>query len=233
MQNRTGIFSSPVDYRRFRLSRLNTPEFSHVKLLLFWPVFGLAFLFLERFQPQRSYRPMYCALDDLIPFCEWALLPYLFWFVFLIGALAYTFFFDVRAFRRMMRFVIVTCGVTIALYLLFPTCQQLRPNVFVRDNALTRFVVWFYAFDTNTNVCPSLHVIGSAAAMLALWDCRALQTRAWKWGAGLTALCISLSTLFMKQHSVLDVLCAVPVCLLGWLLCYHKTSAAQIAAEGA
>lgn len=221
MQNRAEIFSSPVDYRRFRLSRLNTPEFSHVKLLLFWPVFGLAFLFLERFQPQRSYRPMYCALDDLIPFCEWALLPYLFWFVFLIGALAYTFFFDVRAFRRMMRFVIVTYGVTIVLYLIFPTCQQLRPDTFARDNVLTRFIAWFYAFDTNTNVCPSLHVIGSAAAMLALWDCRALQTRAWKWGVGLTALCISLSTVFMKQHSVLDVLCALPVCALGYLAAYR------------
>ena len=32
--------------------------------------------------------------------------PYLFWFVYLIGAVAYTFFFDVPGFRRMMRFVI-------------------------------------------------------------------------------------------------------------------------------
>lgn len=236
MQNKKRRLPTPaVDYRRFRLSRLNTSEFSHVKLLLFWPTFGLAFLFLERFQPQRSYHPMHCALDDLIPFCEWALLPYLFWFVFLIGTLAYTFFFDVHAFRRMMRFVMVTYGVTIVLYALFPTCQLLRPDEFVRDNVLTRFVTWFYAFDTNTNVCPSLHVIGSLAAMLGLWDCRALQTRGWKWGAGLCALCISLSTVFMKQHSVLDVLFALPICALGWLVAYrpHQKAPAARAAEGA
>ncbi|MFR0799191.1 MAG: hypothetical protein ACLSHJ_10985 [Oscillospiraceae bacterium] len=41
------------DYRQFRLRKLNTPEFSHIKLLLFWPVFGLAFLALERFRPMR------------------------------------------------------------------------------------------------------------------------------------------------------------------------------------
>lgn len=222
MQNKNGIFSSPVDYRSFRLSRLNTPAFSHVKLLLFWPVFGLAFLFVERLQPARAYYPVHCALDDLIPFCEWALIPYLFWFVFLAGALCYTFFFDVPAFRRMMRFVIVTYGVTMVIYLLFPTCQQLRPDEFARDNALTRFITWFYAFDTNTNVCPSLHVIGSAAAMLGLQDCRAMQSRAWQWGAGLTALCISLSTVLMKQHSVLDVLFALPLCALGWALCYRR-----------
>ena len=98
------------DYRQFRLRKLNTPEFSHIKLLLFWPVFGLAFLALERFRPHAAYHVMHCALDDAIPFSEWALIPYLLWFVYLIGALAYAFFQDVPAFRRMMRFVIVTYG---------------------------------------------------------------------------------------------------------------------------
>lgn len=72
-----------VNYREFRIHKLNTPEFSHVRLLLYWPIFGLLFLFLERLQPQRNYYPVYCGLDDIIPFCEWALIPYLFWFVFL------------------------------------------------------------------------------------------------------------------------------------------------------
>ena len=115
-----------VNYREFRIHKLNTPEFSHVRLLLYWPIFGLLFLFLERLQPQRNYYPVYCGLDDIIPFCEWALIPYLFWFVFLIGTLVYTFFVDVPAFRRMMYFVIVTYTITVLIYLFFPTCQNLR-----------------------------------------------------------------------------------------------------------
>ena len=162
-----------VNYREFRIHKLNTPEFSHVRLLLYWPIFGLLFLFLERLQPQRNYYPVYCGLDDIIPFCEWALIPYLFWFVFLIGTLVYTFFVDVPAFRRMMYFVIVTYTITVLIYLFFPTCQNLRPEAFVRNNLLTRFIELFYSFDTNTNVCPSLHVIGSVAAMFGLWDCKA------------------------------------------------------------
>lgn len=148
------------DYRQFRLRKLNTPEFSHIKLLLFWPVFGLAFLALERFRPHAAYHVMHCALDDAIPFSEWALIPYLLWFVYLIGALAYTFFQDVPAFRRMMRFVIVTYTAATVVYFIYPTQQLLRPEAFAHDNALTRAVAWFYTFDTNTNVCPSLHVIG-------------------------------------------------------------------------
>ena len=186
------------DYRQFRLRKLNTPEFSHTKLLLFWPVFGLAFLALERFRPHAAYHVMHCALDDAIPFSEWALIPYLLWFVYLIGALAYTFFQDVPAFRRMMRFVIVTYTAATVIYFIYPTQQLLRPEAFA-------------------------HVIGSAAALFALRDGPRLRKRAW-WQAAsvLLALCISLSTVFMKQHSILDVLCALPVCALGWRLCYGR-----------
>ena len=210
------------DYRQFCLRKLNAPEFSHIKLLLFWPVFGLAFLALERFRLHAAYHVMHCALDDVIPFSEWALIPYLLWFVYLIGALAYTFFFDVPAFRRMMWFVIVTYTAATVVYFIYPTQQLLRPEAFAHNNALTRAVAWFSTFDTNTNVCPSLHVIGSAAALFALRDCPRLQRRAWQMVSVILALCISLSTVFMKQHSVLDVLCALPVCALGWWLCYGQ-----------
>lgn len=181
------------------------------------------FLALERFRPHAAYHVMHCALDDAIPFSEWALIPYLLWFVYLIGALAYTFFQDVPAFRRMMRFVIVTYTAATAVYFIYPTQQLLRPEAFAHDNALTRAVAWFYTFDTNTNVCPSLHVIGLRRGAVRAADGPRLRKRAW-WQAAsvLLALCISLSTVFMKQHSILDVLCALPVCALGWWLCYGR-----------
>ena len=221
------------DYRQFRLRKLNTPEFSHIKLLLFWPVFGLAFLALERFRPHAAYHVMHCALDDAIPFSEWALIPYLLWFVYLIGALAYTFFQDVPAFRRMMRFVIVTYTASTVVYFIYPTQQLLRPEAFAHDNALTRAVAWFYTFDTNTNVCPSIHVLGSVAAMLGLCDCRRLQNPKLKLLFILLCVLICISTVFMKQHSVLDVLAALPLCVIAYPICYkagrhEKVSAVQL-----
>ena len=76
-----------VDYRRFRFSGLSSPEFSHLKLLGSWPVFGFLFLFVERFYQVDSYYPVSCYLDHLIPLCEWFLFAYLFWFVYLVGML--------------------------------------------------------------------------------------------------------------------------------------------------
>ena len=211
------------DYRQFRLKKLNTDEFKHVKLLLFWPLFGIMFSYVERFSSGVTYYPMHCAFDDVIPFCEWFLIPYLFWFVYLIGTLVYTFFFDVPAFRRMMHFIICTYTITMIIYLIFPTCQNLRPTVFPRDNALTDFVKWFYTFDTNTNVCPSIHVIGSVAAMFGLLDCHdgRLQKTWFKILVVFLAVLISASTVFMKQHSILDVIAAVPLCVLGHYVAYR------------
>ena len=202
------------------MSKLNTDEFRHVKLLLFWPLFGIMFSFVERFYHVGSYYVMHCAFDDAIPFCEWFLIPYLFWFVYLIGTLVYTFFFDVPAFKRMMRFIICTYTITMVIYLLFPTCQNLRPEVFPRDNALTRFIGWFYTFDTNTNVCPSLHVIGSMAAFFAFWYAPIFSKRGWRIASTVAAFFISISTVFMKQHSILDVFAALALSLVLYLVIY-------------
>lgn len=203
-----------VDYRKFRPGKLNTPEFEHLKYLLFWPVYGLMFLTVERLWIRDSYTPIHCALDDAIPFCEVFLIPYLFWFVYLGGFLLYSLLFDTEAFKRMMKFVMVSYTAAILIYILFPNCQELRPAAFERDNAFTRFVAGFYRFDTNTNVCPSIHVIGSLAVLYASWNSRHFHSAGWRAVFGVLAVLISVSTVFLKQHSVLDLLAALPVCAL-------------------
>lgn len=207
---------------------MNTEEYRHLKLLLYWPFYGLMFFFVERVYQPAAYIDMHCRLDDMIPFCEYFLFPYLYWFVYLIGTIAYTLFFDVPTFKKMMRFVIVTYTFTLVIYLIFPTCQNLRPETFVRDNFLTRFMKYFYSFDTNTNVCPSLHVIGSFAAMFALWETPRFKAPGWRAVTVISAVLICLSTMFVKQHSALDVMTALPVCLVGYLLCFApRKSGAQ------
>jgi len=191
-------------------------------LLLFWPVHGILFYFLEKLYKVDDYIEVYCPLDDLIPFCEWFVLPYIFWFVLLFAMQVYTLFCDVPAFRRMMYFTMFTYGVTLIIYSIFPTCQNLRPQVFPRVNALTRFLADFYAYDTNTNVCPSIHVLGSVAVLFASWDTKRFRTKAWKWAFGVVTLLICLSTVHLKQHSFVDVLAALPLCALGYWLVYRK-----------
>ncbi len=207
-----------VDYRSLRLSNVTQPRFRHVLLLLYWPFHGLMFLLLERGGLTSGFTPIWCPLDDLIPFCEWFFIPYVYWFVFLIGGLAWSFFCDVKAFRRMMQFIIVTYGITLMIYILWPTCQNLRPESFPRDNFMTRIIAWFYAFDTNTNVCPSMHVLGSVAVPVGLWYSEKFRTPMARFWMVFQAALISISTVFVKQHSAVDVLSALPLCLFAILL---------------
>ncbi|MBQ7922199.1 MAG: phosphatase PAP2 family protein [Clostridia bacterium] len=214
-----------IDYRNFRFSKLNTTEFSHLKLLFFWPLFLLVFQYAEHLYQVDYYHSVHSQLDDCIPFNEWFVIPYMFWFLYLVGMHLYTLLHDVDSFRRLMRFIIITYTVAVLTYFIFPTCQDLRPAEFERDNILTRFMAGFYRFDTNTNVCPSIHVIGSVAVWAAGWNAPNLQKIRWKFGFVAATILICLSTVFLKQHSVVDIIAALPICVIAYWICYRRKSA--------
>ena len=83
-----------------------------------------------------------------------------------------------------------------------------------------------YAADTNTNVCPSIHVIGSFAVYFAARDIRRFRAKGWRLGFLTMAVLISLSTVFLKQHSVLDVLAGLAVCAAAYPLIYRVPAGA-------
>ncbi len=209
------------NYREFKLSKLNTPEFSHIKLLLYWPIYGIIFWTLERFL-NVEYNPVYCQLDDMIPFCEFFVIPYYFWFIFLIGIQVYGFFFDVKAFKDYMYYTILTYTLTVIIYIIYPTSQELRPTEFARDNVFTHIVRFLYGFDTNTNVCPSLHVIGSFAVYFAARKSKAFSGLGWRIAFFVMTVLISISTVFLKQHSVLDIFWALVLCAVCYPIVFER-----------
>lgn len=204
-----------VDYRTLRPENILSPQFKHVLLLLYWPVYGLTFLLLER-GLSLEYTPIESALDAKIPFCEFFVFPYYFWFAFLVGIHLYTFFFDIPAFKKLMYFIIITYTVTTVIYLVFPNKQELRPSEFARDNFCVDIVKRLYAFDTDTNVCPSLHVIGSFAVFFTSLYCDRFKNIGGYLFFGISTVLISISTVFLKQHSIIDVWVALIVCAVSF-----------------
>ena len=178
-------------------------------------------MFLERGYGQ-TFHLVYTALDDKIPFCELFVIPYYFWFAFIVGMLLYTLFFDVQTFRRYMWYVILTYSVTCLIYVAYPTYQNLRPETLPRDNFLTRIVSGLYSFDTNTNVCPSLHVTGSMAVFFASRHTKRFQTTGWRITFAVITVLICASTVFLKQHSLIDVAAALVLCVAVYPIVYRK-----------
>lgn len=209
-----------VDYRSFRLSKINSPEYAHLKLLLGWVGYFILFFLTENFIPVERCHVIHCALDDIIPFCEWFLLPYVFWYLLIVVSLGYFLLYDVDSFRKLQTYIIITQVVAMAVYIFYPNCQNLRPTEFQRDNFLTRVIHLIYTLDTNTGVCPSLHCaysIGIASVWLKARD----VSPVWKGFVVFSVILICLSTMFIKQHSAVDFFAALPVCLLAEILVFH------------
>ena len=209
------------DYRGFSLKKLNEPRFAHLKLLGGWIVYFALYFITENLIPWERCSPIHCGLDDLIPFNEWFALFYVGWYALVFGSLLYTLLFDVPRFRKIQIFIMITQAVAMVCYILWPTRQDLRPEVFPRENFLTAVMAFIYSFDTSTGVCPSLHVAYSLGILSAGLKDEALPA----WGKGCLTLFVvgvCLAVCFVKQHSALDVLFALPVGLLAEALVYGR-----------
>lgn len=179
------------------------------------PAYGIfymtAFVLLERSdaKPHMIHSP----LDDAIPFCEYFIIPYVLWYGFMAVTLCYFVF--VYQGRKEYGQLLGTLGTGMTAFLIisfvYPNGHELRP-VLSGDNVFLQAVNFLYQIDTPTNVLPSIHVFNTLACSAAIF--RNEECRKHRWilaGTGILAISIVLSTLFLKQHSVIDV-------LLAWIL---------------
>jgi len=89
----------------------------------------------------------------------------------------------------------------------------------------------FYDFDTSTNVCPSLHVMGAMAVYFASRDIPRFKSSAWSGFFIISTVLICLSTVFLKQHSIVDVFAALPIAFWARNLIYGSCREPRTAAK--
>ena len=153
---------------------------------------------------------IHSVFDDYIPFIEIFIIPYLLWFVYVSGTVLYFFFTDKQGFYRICTLLITGMTLFLIICTIFPNGLNLRPSTFARDNIFVDLVRFIYRADTSTNVLPSLHVYNSIGCYIAIRNSQKL--RQYKWvqnGSLVLTVSIVLSTMFLKQHSVVDVIAAI------------------------
>ncbi len=166
------------------------------------------------FATERLVTPKYiisCPLDGWIPFHECFVVPYLLWFLFLPASWAYTLFTSKEDFQNLCMVMFGGMTVGILVYWLLPNGLELRPGS-PGQGVCGELVRLIQTVDTPGNVCPSIHVSSSSAVAVVAWRSENLKkSRAFRWGIYLTAAAICLSTMFLKQHSAVDVACGLLV----------------------
>ena len=190
--------------------------------LLVVPAYFIAYFSLEKMIVTDYYVCYFPLLDDLIPFCEWFAIPYVLWYPYMLVTGLFLLFFDEKEFLRFITLLFGSMFLCLFICLIFPNGQNLRPEVFPRDNILTRLMGALYAADTNTNVLPSMHVIGSLSTNASIWRSKhKILSRPYiKVISLIHCILVCLATCFVKQHSALDGIASLILFVPLWLLVY-------------
>ena len=180
------------------------------------------FFYLEN-RPVKVYNVVHTVFDDVIPFCELFIVPYLLWFPYMIITVMYFIFMNKNKQEYYQLIMNLIMGMTAFLIIsyFYPNVQHLRPETFVRKNVFTDMVKLLYQTDTPTNILPSIHVFNSLVIHKSITSCASLKNyRFIHISSLILTILIVLSTMFLKQHSVIDVCFGMTLALFGSLLFY-------------
>lgn len=206
---------STVSFKQFLI------KYKHAWVLLYALIYMPWFCWLEK-TVTTNYYVIHSVFDDYIPFCEYFIIPYLLWFPYIACVLAYFFFTDKNGFYKATKLLFTGMTIFLIVSTIFPNGLNLRPVTFEHDNMFIDLVRTLYRTDTPTNVLPSLHVYNSLGVSIAIASSEKL--RQYKWvqrGSLILTGLIVLSTMFLKQHSIIDVVAGFVMAYFMYRLVYE------------
>lgn len=196
-----------------------------IPLLLYSALYLVWFAWLEK-TVTKNYQVIHLSIDDYIPFCEVFIVPYLLWFVYVAAVVLYLFFKDKAGYYKACAFLFTGMTLFLLVSTLFPNGHDLRLAEMPRDNVFTALVAGLWTTDTPTNLWPSIHVFNSMGAHFGVIHSQVLMNskhgKLIKAGSGVLSVSIILSTMLLKQHSVFDVLTALALGSIMYVIVYRR-----------
>lgn len=192
-----------------------------VPLLIYGIIYLVWFAKLEQ-TITKHYHIVHVPIDNYIPFVEAFVIPYFLWFVYIAVVVAYFFIKDKDDYYRACIFLGVGMTIFLIVSTVWPNGHHLRLHTMPRDNIFTQLVAGLWKTDTATNIVPSIHVYNSIGAHLAIVKSKHFENRKGIKVASLI-LCVSiiLSTVFIKQHSVFDMITAFIMAIVMYVVVYR------------
>ncbi len=212
-------------------------------IILYFPIYMVWFELLEHRKTEVYI--IKSVLDDYIPFCAPFIIPYMIWFFYVViillilalkpqsflpiknsGFFKYFYSSDVNDFYSCSIALIIGMTFSLIVYTIFPNGLNLRPENFVAHDYFTSVIAGLYKADTSTNVCPSLHVYNSLVVNYAFCTSKGINAlnstlkNILKIISNVLCILICLSTMFIKQHSIIDVICALVLFGIIYLIVY-------------
>ncbi len=202
-------------------------KYHHVWILLYLLIYFPWFFWLE-YTVTGDFHIIHTRIDDMIPFVEYFIIPYLAWFLYVSITVLYFMLKNRRDFYHTCAYLFMGMTVCLMICTVFHNGTDLRTNVDPNKNICFWLVAALHTVDTNTNIFPSIHVFNSVAIHVAIVKSESLKDRPLLHAASLV-LCvlICLSTMFLKQHSVVDVTGALVLAYILYPIAYPRTYEVQ------
>lgn len=198
------------------------PRLKQAVPAIIYMVIYLTWFYLIENMKGRDYTIIHMKVDDKIPFCELFIIPYLLWFFYIAWILIYLLFKNTKDFHKCCKFLFTGMTVFLIISTLFPNRHYLRPWIMPRNNIFTQMVTMLYRVDTSTNLWPSIHVYNSLGVLFAVTHNERLGSKKWiKFGCFSLSVLIILSTVFLKQHSLFDVMTAFIMAATVYIFTYR------------
>lgn len=192
----------------------------HSLLLLYFAIYLPWFGHLEK-TVTTHFHVIHVALDDYIPFCEYFIIPYFLWFGYVAWGVGYFYRKNKDEYFRLCTMLFTGMTIFLIVSTIYPNGHYLRPATFEHNNIFVQIVKWLYATDTATNLFPSIHVYNSIAVNIAVWHSENFKNqKVVRFGSAILMVSIILSTMFLKQHSVFDVVTGIIMAATMYLLVY-------------
>jgi len=194
-------------------------KYNHAFILLYYFVILAWFRYLEYVVSVPRYT-MYSKVDDYIPFVSIFVVPYMLWFAYIAVTMVYFCFKSKEDFLLLSIFMFAGMTICLIIYTLFPNGQNLRPEI-VGNDIFSRIIKWLYDFDTPTNSAPSMHVLNSIAVHISIARYDGFKNnKVIKAGSFVLMVSIILSTVFIKQHSIMDVMYGILLSVILYFIIY-------------
>lgn len=192
-----------------------------IPLIVYGIIYLTWFCYLER-TVTKHFRVIHMAIDDHIPFCEVFIIPYMLWFLYVSAVIVFFFFKNKTDYYKTCTFLFTGMTIFLIVSTLWPNGHHLRPLMMPRDNIFTHMVSALWQTDTPTNLWPSIHVYNSLGAHFAIIKSKEFaDKKGIRIASFILAFSIILSTMFIKQHSVFDVLTAFLMAAVMYSIVYR------------
>ena len=185
-------------------------KYSYAQVLWIGIIYPIWFKSIEsRVTVATGYHIMHTKIDEMIPFCEYFIVPYYMWCIYILLGVLYFLFTNKEDFYKVCLYLFIGMIFSLLICEIYPNGTDLRPPYTKDQNIFQILVAGLYRIDTPTNVFPSIHAYNSICMHVAIMKSKDIQKLSYgkviRRGSFFLCIFICIATLVLKQHSVLDV----------------------------